>query len=135
LAYKVPKDLPAYRLLDPETPEGVEPTVMINAKYEPIDDEMQESWEGCLSMPGLYGNVPRYLNVRVIYQTMDGELHEKIARHFEACVLQHEIDHLDGILYVERIQERSGIRWGENLGYTQEMRESIIDSFVEKQIN
>ncbi|HEY6452418.1 MAG TPA: peptide deformylase, partial [Steroidobacteraceae bacterium] len=82
--------------------EIVPATVLINPKLQPIDERVEQDWEGCLSVPGMRGLVPRYRQVR--YRGVD-ELGRPIDRRvsgFHARVVQHEVDHLDGILYPMR---------------------------------
>jgi peptide deformylase len=87
--------------------EEVPDTVLINPVIEPIGEEMEDGWEGCLSVPGLRGVVPRFRRVR--YRGFDekGEAIERVAEGFHARVVQHECDHLDGILYPMRIEDFS----------------------------
>jgi peptide deformylase len=87
--------------------EEVPDTVLINPVIEPIGRAMEEGWEGCLSVPGMRGVVPRYKRVR--YRGFDekGEPIEREVEGFHARVVQHECDHLDGILYPMRIQDLS----------------------------
>ena len=87
--------------------EVVPDTVLINPVIEPLDDSMEEGWEGCLSVPGLRGVVPRHLNIR--YRGFDeyGNAIERLAQGFHARVVQHECDHLDGILYPMRMPDLS----------------------------
>ena len=82
-------------------------TVLINPVIEPIGDEMALGWEGCLSVPGLRGVVPRYLRVRYRGVGLDGEPIEREAAGFHARVVQHECDHLVGKLYPMRIRDFS----------------------------
>lgn len=85
--------------------EAVPQTVLINPLITPLKKKMEEDWEGCLSVPGLRGMVPRYTHIR--YQGFN-ELGEKIDRtvsDFHARVVQHECDHLDGILYPMRMRD------------------------------
>lgn len=85
--------------------EPVPQTVLINPVITPMDSEMQEDWEGCLSVPGMRGKVPRYMNIR--YQGMDEHANpiDRTVSGFHARVVQHECDHLDGILYPMRIRD------------------------------
>lgn len=95
--------------------EAVPFTILINPKLTPIGDEMEEGWEGCLSVPGMRGLVPRFKRLR--YQGVD-ELGKKIDRkvsEFHARVVQHECDHLAGILYPMRIRDMR------NFGFTAEL--------------
>ena len=85
--------------------EEVPDTVLINPVIEPIGEEMEEGWEGCLSVPGLRGVVPRHLRLR--YSGLDerGARIERNVQGFHARVVQHECDHLDGILYPMRVRD------------------------------
>ena len=87
--------------------EEVPDTVLINPVLEPVADEMEEGWEGCLSVPGLRGVVPRFL--RLHYSGFDerGNLIERTVDGFHARVVQHEFDHLEGILYPMRVRDFS----------------------------
>ena len=87
--------------------ESVPTTVMVNPEYEVIDETRTSGWEGCLSVPGMRGYVPRYTAIR--YRGVDarGEAIEREAHGFHAVVFQHEFDHLDGILYPDRIEDRT----------------------------
>ncbi len=84
--------------------ETVPDTVLINPVITPVSDKMVEDWEGCLSVPGMSGLVPRYDHIR--YQGYDeyGALIDRTVSGFHARVVQHECDHLDGILYPMRIR-------------------------------
>jgi len=91
-------------------------TVLVNPIIEPLDDEMSDAWEGCLSVPGLRGLVPRHRRVR--YRGVDaaGAPVEREAEDFHARVVQHECDHLDGILYPQRMRDLSTLGFEEELG-------------------
>ncbi|GAB4470189.1 MAG: peptide deformylase [Burkholderiaceae bacterium] len=80
-------------------------TVLVNPVIEPLSDEMEEGWEGCLSVPGLRGVVPRHARVR--YRGFDerGAAIDRTVDGFHARVVQHECDHLDGILYPMRMRD------------------------------
>ena len=78
-------------------------TVMINPEIEPLSDETEADWEGCLSVPGMTGEVPRFNHIRYRFLGLDGKPHEREATGFHARVVQHECDHLDGILYPQRV--------------------------------
>jgi peptide deformylase len=80
-------------------------TVLINPVVELIGYERALAWEGCLSVPGLRGVVPRHLRVRYRGTSPDGEIIERAVEGFHARVVQHECDHLDGILYPQRITD------------------------------
>ena len=94
--------LPRY----PDAPP-VPRTVLINPIVEPIGDAMDEDWEGCLSVPGLRGVVPRYLKLRYRGVTPDGDVVDRTVEGFHARVVQHECDHLDGMLYPMRVRDFS----------------------------
>ena len=85
--------------------EAVPFTILVNPVLTPLSDELEEGWEGCLSVPGLRGVVPRW--ARLVYRGFDadGTLSEREATGFHARVVQHECDHLDGILYPMRIRD------------------------------
>lgn len=78
--------------------------VLVNPVVEPLDEELEAGWEACLSVPGLVGEVWRYRAVRCRYYDETGAFHSKDAQGFEARILQHECDHLDGVLYPHHIR-------------------------------
>lgn len=100
--------------------EPIPSTVLINAKIEPLTDETELGWEGCLSVPGLRGLVPRATHIRYSGLGLDGKEISVEARGFHARVVQHECDHLFGILYPERMTD---------LRYL--MYESEVQAFME----
>jgi peptide deformylase len=81
----------------------MEPTAMINPRLLAHADETVTEWEGCLSIPGIRGKVPRYRAIEVEYTGRDGKLHKQELTDFVARIFQHELDHLDGIVFVDRI--------------------------------
>ncbi|PTU30656.1 peptide deformylase [Stenotrophobium rhamnosiphilum] len=85
--------------------DAVPETVLINPIITFIGDEQEDGWEGCLSVPGLRGVVPRYRSLR--YQGFDqyGKVIDRTASDFHARVVQHECDHLDGVLYPMRVRD------------------------------
>jgi len=85
--------------------EEVPDTVLINPKITPVSQELEEGWEGCLSVPGMRGWVPRYR--RLVYAGFDehGAPFKREVEGFHARVVQHECDHLDGILYPMRVRD------------------------------
>jgi peptide deformylase len=80
-------------------------TVLVNPELTPLGEEQEEGWEGCLSVPGMRGLVPRYQRLR--YQGFDqyGVRIDRTVEGFHARVVQHEVDHLDGILYPQRVRD------------------------------
>jgi peptide deformylase len=93
------------RLTDLPGDDAQDLTVLINPVIEPVGDELAYGWEGCLSVPGLRGVVPRHLSIRYRALDLDGRVIERDAAGFHARVVQHECDHLDGILYPQRLTD------------------------------
>jgi len=85
--------------------EEVPYTVLINPVLEPLGDEMEDGWEGCLSVPGMRGLVPRFRRLRYRGRDLEGSPIDRTVEGFHARVVQHEVDHLDGILYPQRIRD------------------------------
>ncbi|MCC7463665.1 MAG: peptide deformylase [Gammaproteobacteria bacterium] len=85
--------------------EAVPYTVLCNPLLEPLGTEQVEDWEGCLSVPGLRGRVPRWRRLRYRGSDPEGVAIERTVEDFHARVVQHEVDHLDGILYPMRIRD------------------------------
>ena len=98
------------------SPDLESPTVLINPVIEPIGECMVEDLEACLSLPGLAGIVPRYDHIRYRWTDTEGQNHECEARGFHARVVQHECDHLDGILYPMRMTDLSTLSFTSELG-------------------
>jgi peptide deformylase len=80
-------------------------TVLVNPSLEPVDDEVELINEGCLSVPDLRGDVPRHVAVRVRYLDREGVPREDVRRGLTAGTFQHEVDHLDGVLFLDRVQD------------------------------
>ncbi len=91
--------------------EPVPYTVLVNPTLEPLGDEREDAWEGCLSVPGLRGLVPRFRRLRYHGFDLEGRPIDRTVSGFHARVVQHEVDHLDGILYPMRVTDLR------NLGY------------------
>jgi peptide deformylase len=85
--------------------EAVPYTVLVNPELEPIGAEQEDGWEGCLSVPGLRGLVPRYRQLRYRGFDLEGRPIDRTVAGFHARVVQHEVDHLDGVLYPMRIRD------------------------------
>lgn len=92
----------------PNAPE-MAPIVMINPQYKVLDDSLHKDWEGCLSVPGVRALVPRYRSLQVTYQNKLGELCEMVLQDFPARVFQHEFDHLQGLVYLDRVETNRDI--------------------------
>jgi peptide deformylase len=95
--------------------EEVPDTVLINPVLEPLASDKEEDWEGCLSVPGMRGMVPRFQHLRYAGFDEQGQRLERVAVGFHARVVQHECDHLDGILYPMRIRDFSKFGFNEAL--------------------
>lgn len=93
--------------------EPVPRTVLVNPVITPLDEELEEGWEGCLSVPGMRGLVPRQLRLRYSGFDAEGGAIERSVEGFHARVVQHECDHLDGVLYPMRIRDLR------NFGFTE----------------
>ncbi len=102
-----------------EPEEDGPPTVLINPVVEPLSEDRAEGWEACLSVPEMAGFVPRHTHIRYTYQTLTGEQVTAEAKDFTARVLQHEIDHLDGILYPMRMTDMT------RFGFVKELQHSV----------
>jgi len=95
--------------------EEVPFTVLVNPKLQMLTREVEEDWEGCLSVPGMRGVVPRYTKLRYTGFDEDGNPIDRVAEGFHARVVQHECDHLDGILYPQRMTDLSRFGFNEEL--------------------
>jgi peptide deformylase len=95
--------------------EEVPETVLINPVLERLGDQIEEDWEGCLSVPGMRGWVPRAAQLRYAGFDAEGRPFERSVQGFHARVVQHECDHLDGILYPMRIRDFTRFGFNEEL--------------------
>ena len=89
--------------------------MLVNPKLTFITREVDQDWEGCLSVPGMRGVVPRYTQLRYTGTDEEGNPIDRVATGFHARVVQHEVDHLDGILYPQRMTDMS------TFGFTKEL--------------
>ena len=105
-----------------------EPVVLINPEIEPLDDTVEFGVEGCLSIPGLQGLVPRYARIGYRGFLPDGQAIEREAEGLHARVVQHEVDHLDGVLYTMRMPDLT------KLAFDNEMKHVIERTQAEAQI-
>lgn len=103
----------------PQAPE-IPLTVLINPQITALSDQKEEQWEGCLSVPDMRGLVPRYTHIHYAGFNQKGEAVSREVSGFHARVVQHEVDHLDGILYPQRISNM------QFFGYRQELEQSGI---------
>jgi peptide deformylase len=95
-------------------------TVLVNPQLTPIGEEQQEGWEGCLSVPGLRGLVPRFRRLRYRGFDIEGTPIDRTVEGFHARVVQHEVDHLDGILYPQRMLDLR------NFGFEDALRGQVV---------
>ena len=101
-------------------------TVVVNPVIEPLDDELEQINEGCLSVPNLRGEVPRHVSIRVRYTDREGAEHDEVRRGLTAGTFQHELDHLDGTLFVDRVEDLS------TLSTWEQFERFHRDAFVER---
>jgi peptide deformylase len=117
----VSKRVVVYRIIAARIPpgSGLRPrpwTVMVNPVITPKSDARTPVWERCLSVPGLHGKVPRYMNVSITYEDLEGKTHAHDATSSWAALLQHECDHLDGIVYPMRMTDLSLLAYNDEPG-------------------
>lgn len=100
----------------PETADqGVALTSLLNPEIEPVGEAVDEGYEACLSIPGLTGRVPRWRHIRYRGLDPEGRRIDRVASGFHARVVQHEMDHLDGILYPERMRDLATLAFVEEI--------------------
>ena len=92
----------------PYAPE-MEPTLMINPGFEPLSEIQEKDWEGCLSIPGIRAKVSRFTQIKVKYINAEGEVVSQTLDGFVARIFQHEYDHLDGVVYLDRVESNRDI--------------------------
>jgi peptide deformylase len=117
----VSKRIVVYRIIAARIPEGsgLQPrpwTVMVNPVITPKSETTTPVWERCLSIPGLHGKVPRYLDINIRYQDLAGNTQTHDARSSWAALLQHECDHLDGVVYPMRMTDLSLLAYNDEPG-------------------
>jgi len=92
----------------PYAPE-MEPTLMVNPSFEVLSGVQEKDWVGCLSIPGIRAKVPRYMQIKVSYINALGDAVAQDLEDFVARVFQHEYDHLDGLVYLDRVESNKDI--------------------------
>jgi len=117
----VPKRVVVYRMIASRIPpgSGLQPrpwTVMVNPVITPRKDLKRDIWERCLSVPGLHGKVPRYTDIQISYLDLEGKNHTHDATSSWAALLQHECDHLDGVLFPMRMTDMRLLAYNEEPG-------------------
>ena len=103
--------------------EDVPTTVMLNPVWRKLSEDTDITYEGCLSVPNIRGKVERYKNIEVTYYNEQGQKVVKEANGFTARDIQHECDHLDGIVFLERVKNHNGFATAENIkkyGFSEE---------------
>jgi len=113
----ISKQILIFRNLDEDNENEIKITALINPKLIKISDETENEWEGCLSIPGMLGLVKRYKTIKYEGFDMEGNLIQKKAEGMDARVVQHEFDHLMGILYINRLADKNAY------GYADEIEE------------
>jgi peptide deformylase len=107
-------------------------TVMVNPELEPLGTERVDINEGCLSVPNLRGIVERHVEIRLRYLDRDGEPHEEFKRGLTAGTFQHEVDHLDGTLIVDRADPRTLMTWAQFERFHRDQFIERITAFAER---
>jgi peptide deformylase len=92
----------------PTAPQ-MKPIIMINPNFTPLSNDMEKDWEGCLSIPGIRGKVPRYRSIGIDFTDLAGQRIEMELTGFVARIFQHEYDHLEGLVYLDRIENNQDI--------------------------
>jgi peptide deformylase len=100
--------------------EAIPFTILINPAFEPLSDEREEDWEGCLSVPGLRGLVSRYKKIKYTGYDAEGNFIEREVEGFHARVVQHECDHVNGFLYPQRMNNMK------HFGFEEEIWDTIV---------
>jgi peptide deformylase len=108
-------------------------TVVVNPVIEPLDDEVVDINEGCLSVPNLRGVISRFVNVRLTYLDRDGVVHDEVKRGLTAGTFQHELDHLDGTLFLDRVTDPTTFTtWEQFERFHRDTFVKRINAFVER---
>jgi peptide deformylase len=132
----VPKRIVAIEVKDnPRYPykPNIPLTVVVNPVLEPLGDERFDNFEGCLSVPNLRGVVPRFAAVRVTGLDRHGEPFERVAKGLTAGTFQHEADHLDGVLFLDRVADPTTLcTWAEFDRYHKQAFVERILPFIER---
>jgi peptide deformylase len=97
-------------------PDGIALTVVFNPVIKPIGDEFEEDWEGCLSVPELRGMVRRHKKLELSGHGIDGKAFKKVYEGFPARVVQHETDHLNGLVYLDRMDGLKTLAYMSEMG-------------------
>ena len=109
------KQILIFRVTEEEKKDEIKITALINPKLTKIDDETENQWEGCLSIPGMLGLVKRFVRVQYEGFDMNGHLIKKEVTGLHARVVQHEYDHLMGVLYINRLANKKAYGFAEEI--------------------
>ena len=107
--------VPPHRVTDRPDDGPIDMTVLVNPEVAPIGDDKRTDWDGCLSLPGLRGLVPRWERVRVVASDLDGRRTERVVGGAHARIVQHEVDHLDGRLYPSLMTDTASLAYLDEL--------------------
>lgn len=119
------KQIIIFRNPDDEQEKEIKITALINPKLFEIDDQTEDQWEGCLSIPGMLGLVKRFSRVRYEGYDMQGLLIKTKAEGLHARVVQHEYDHLKGILYINRLAQKNAYGFSDEIEEYWKARENL----------
>lgn len=106
----------------PELENSIHQHILINPEITPLDGPREGFWEGCLSVPGMRGYVERPRRIRLKWYDENEEFHDQVVEGFDAVVYQHECDHLDGVLYIDRLKDPTLFGFNEELDSTESTR-------------
>ena len=109
------KQIIIFRTPEEEEEKEIKITVLINPKLTKISNETNNEWEGCLSIPGMLGLVKRYSKIKYEGYDMEGNIIKREANGLHARVVQHEFDHLMGILYINRLADKKAFGYAEEI--------------------
>ena len=121
------KQILIFRVPDEEKDDEIKITALINPKLKKIDDETENQWEGCLSIPGMLGLVKRFSRVQYEGYDMKGLLIKKEVSGLHARVIQHEFDHLMGILYISRLANKKAYGFADEIEEYWKAKDEKID--------
>lgn len=106
--YKIPRSTHSRYQISKDQ-EEIPLTILINPLWKPLTNQKIDGWEACISLPNLMGIVPRFEKIECIYQDLEGKNQKRIAQGFHARVIQHECDHLDGIVFTKQMQNLNSL--------------------------
>ena len=107
--------VPPHRVTDRPDDGPIDMTVLVNPEITPLGDAKRTDWDGCLSLPGLRGLTERWDRIRVVASDLDGRRSERVVGGAHARIVQHEVDHLDGILYPQRMTDPTSLAYLDEL--------------------